>query len=930
MRARVYSNGGISTGGFTFNGGQLTGALILAGNPSDPLEAAAKQYVDSSLVNLNASNLTSGILPAGRLPVFTGDIVKPAGSSSINIAPIGITAGDYVKPTVDAKGRVTAGGVITEADLPNISWNKVSTGKPTTVEGYGITGALTTAGGTLSGFLTFNGSITGTMQAVTKQYVDVTLSSSTGIAIGDIIRKPYGTTPSGFLKCNGALVDKTTYNALYATIGDRFSKQQRYTSGCPWQQQYNINETQSTDITGWTTYTNLPAPMYTLKSIVTKNRVHLLGGYIGSGYASTVYTAPINADGTLGAWVASGNLPGILGHSSIVVTKNRIHLLGGWVTNVVYTASINNDGTLGAWTTGISLPIAARDASVIVTNNRVYFLGGGNTTDTFSTIYSAFINSDGTLGTWVASGNLPINLAGSQVVITKNRAYLCGGWNAAGALSSVYTAPINSDGTLGGWTTSLSLPGQLAQSQAIVTKDRVYLLGGWNGTYSVSNVYTAPINQDGTLGTWSIGTPIPGALGASSTVITKNHVYLIGGYTTEAVSTVYSAIISGGLNDYSAYYSEDTTNYMTPGSGRPWQQQYQINTTQSGDITGWSATTSLPGVTSHSSPIVTKNRVYLFGGITAPNVTTSAVYTAPINSDGTLGTWTTGTFLPASLGAMSTIVTKNRVYLLGGWTGTASVSTVYTAPINSDGTLGVWVSGNSLPGNLYNSHAIITKNRVYLLGGNNGTEVVSTVYTALINIDGTLGTWSTGTSLPVASYGAHVIVTKNRVYLLGGHNGTTYVSTVYTATINSDGGLGPWTSAASLPSLVYLGGLFITSNRVYLFGGYNGTGTSTIVYTTNINADGTLGTWTVGTSLPIPLYAPSTIVTSGKVYLLGGSNTAYLNTVYTAPILGGMNDYSSYYNGTIVPVEPVDQTNLFALPDLTQSEKFDTVSYIKY
>jgi N-acetylneuraminic acid mutarotase len=136
-----------------------------------------------------------------------------------------------------------------------------------------------------------------------------------------------------------------------------------------------------------------------------------------------------------------------LAHSSIVVTKNRVYLLGGYVTNVVYTASINNDGTLGAWTTGISLPVETRDASVIVTNNRVYLLGGGNVTDTFSTIYSAFINSDGTLGTWIASGNLPINLAGSQVVITKNRAYLCGGSNATGVLSSVYTAPINLDGT---------------------------------------------------------------------------------------------------------------------------------------------------------------------------------------------------------------------------------------------------------------------------------------------------------------------------------------------------------------------------------------------------------------------------------------------------------------------------------------------------
>ena len=51
---------------------------------------------------------------------------------------------------------------------------------------------------------------------------------------------------------------------------------------------------------------------------------------------------------------------------------------------------------------------------------------------------------------------------------------------------------------------------------------------------------------------------------------------------------------------------------------------------------------------------------------------------------------------------------------------------------------------------------------------------------------------------------------------------------------------------------------------------------------------------------------------------------------YSAPILGITNDYSPYYDGTIVPVEPIDSSTTFALPDLTQDEKMDTVSYIKY
>lgn len=935
MRARVYSNGGNSTGGFTFNGGQLIGALILAGNPSELLEAASKQYVDSSLVNLSASNLTTGTLPSGRLPSFTGDIVKPAGSSTINLAPVGITAGDYVKPTVDSKGRVIAGGVLTADDITNLSWDKITADKPITLAGYGINDAVGFSGATLTGFLTFNGTVTNDMQAATKQYVDATLSSSSGIAIGDVIRKPYATTPSGFLKCNGAEVSKTTYSSLYAVIGDRFNKQKQFTAGRPWQQQYNINETQIDELGVWTSETALPVNLAYSTVIVTKNRVYFLGGCTASGViVSTVYTAIINNDGSLGSWTTGTSLPVVTYYSSSIIINNKVYLIGGYDgTNLyssVYVAPINANGTLGTWSLHNSMPGSLCMTQVMVTKNKIYVLGGWNAT-TISTVYTATINSDGTIGTWSTGTSLPIPLTHTHLVIIKNYVYLLGGYNGSNYLNTIYRSIINTDGSLGAWNLyNSNLPTVFDYGQVYVTKYTLYIIGGTNGSNSVTTIYTAAINADGSIGTWGTSTPLPTGLSASQLIATKNRLYLMGGWLT---NTVLSCSISGGLNDYSPYYSDDITNYMTPGSGKPWQQQYEINTSQSLDIIGWAATTALPINISASAYISTKNRVYLLGGSIDNSAYTNIVYTAPVNSDGTLGTWVTGTSLPGVLGYSQAIITKNRVYLLGGKTSTSvNVSTVYTAPINADGTLGTWATGISLPSDLSSSQSVITKNRVYLFCGGTNSGFVSTVYTAPINADGTLGSWSTGTSLPSILAGSTAIVTKNRIYLCGGYNGSTWVSTSYTATINSDGLIGTWTNSTSLPSNLSGGVSFITNNKAYIIGGFTGVSVSSTVYTAPINSDGVLGSWTTGTSLNSVTSSASLFITKNHIYICGGNGAATtpINSIFMASILGGENDYSSYYDGTITPAVVIDPSTTFALPDLSQGEKFDTVSYIKY
>ena len=563
MRYTIFKRGGYSQGVIGTTGGEVAGKVILSRNPIGTNEASTKNYVDIKFNALPVGSFTSGIINAGRVPEFAGDIVKLEGNANTTVKTTTVSAGMYPKVTVNIKGQITGGATLVEGDIPVLPWSKIATGKPTTIGGYGISDCLSTSGGVITGSLKVSEVTSDAKCLVNKSYMDsYATGGGSGVSVGGIIYRNSPTTPTGFLKCNGGEVSKTTYAALYGVIGDLFSYDTQPGAGKPWKQQYDINTSQSTDITGWTTGTSLPVTLSWSQAIVTKNRVYLLGGRSSASAisGSTVYTAPINADGTLGSWSTGTSLPGALAQSQVIVTKNRVYLLGGYNGNsyvsTVYTAPINADGTLGAWTTGTSLPRALGYHQAIVTKNRVYLLGGWDAGLSYvSTVYTAPINADGTLGTWTTGTSLPEPLGGSQAIVTKNRVYLLGGHNGGSWVSTIYTAPINEDGTLGAWTTGTPLPGALPESQAIVTKNRVYLLGGFNNSGTVSTVYSAPINADGTLGTWNIGPSLPGALSASQAIVTKNRVYLLGGSNNYGiVSTVYTAPFSGGSNDYSSYY----------------------------------------------------------------------------------------------------------------------------------------------------------------------------------------------------------------------------------------------------------------------------------------------------------------------------------------------------------------------------------------
>lgn len=107
------------------NESQLSAFLSLNGYLTQT--AADGRYVTSARKVIAGTGLSGG----GSL---TSDVTLSLGTS-------GVVAGTYTKIMVDVYGRVTSGTSLSATDIPSLDWSKITTGKPTTLAGYGITDA---------------------------------------------------------------------------------------------------------------------------------------------------------------------------------------------------------------------------------------------------------------------------------------------------------------------------------------------------------------------------------------------------------------------------------------------------------------------------------------------------------------------------------------------------------------------------------------------------------------------------------------------------------------------------------------------------------------------------------------------------------------------------------------------------------------------
>src|SRR5436305_15244762 len=80
----------------------------------------------------------------------------------------------------------------------------------------------------------------------------------------------------------------------------------------------------------------------------------------------------------------------------------------------------------------------------------------------------------------------------------------------------------------------------------------------------------------------------------------------------------------------------------------------------------------------------------------------------------------------------------------------ATTSAYTPSDIQSAYSLPKWAGRTSLPVTLYRHASVFANGYAFIIGGNNGSTAVSTVYSAPVNADGSLGSWQSFTGLPQA------------------------------------------------------------------------------------------------------------------------------------------------------------------------------------
>ena len=196
--------------------------------------------------------------------------------------------------------------------------------------------------------------------------------------------------------------------------------------------------------------------------------------------------------------------------------------------------------------------------------------------------------------------------------------------------------------------------------------------------------------------------------------------------------------------------------YLTTATGTSDSLTFTVtqNATFSPSAISWKATTNLPAaVSGHDALYVpidnasgqTVQYVYVTGGAGNDSVPVTRVDVATIQSNGSLGSWTGLTGLPAGTAFHESVAAtpfnskvkgSGYLYVLGGIEAKNGdpVTTVYRATLANDGTIGGWTTAGTLPEALHSFGAVLFRSTIYVAGGaTTGNAPVTTVYRATID-----------------------------------------------------------------------------------------------------------------------------------------------------------------------------------------------------
>jgi len=267
----------------------------------------------------------------------------------------------------------------------------------------------------------------------------------------------------------------------------------------------------------------LPRPTQMHGSAIIRDRLYIFGGETPDGWSNEAFSAPINANATIGQWRQEAPLPDRRNYlvNNVEVVNDRIYVIGGNVAaaqkspegqltkagNVVWTTA-GPDGTLAPWKSTAPMPGVSRSLGASCsTDTHLIVTGGSNRQDISNEVLVADITASGEPQNWRRTTALPDTRWFHAAAILENRVYVWAGLRKderSSVDAAVYSAPLQGGGTLGAWRSEAAMSQPTYNSTCCALNDHLVTVGGrYSNKMPTNDIWSARL-QNGQATSWNV------------------------------------------------------------------------------------------------------------------------------------------------------------------------------------------------------------------------------------------------------------------------------------------------------------------------------------------------------------------------------------------------------------------------------------------
>ncbi|MCU0722082.1 MAG: hypothetical protein MUC63_00430, partial [Planctomycetes bacterium] len=471
-----------------------------------------------------------------------------------------------------------------------------------------------------------------------------------------------------------------------------------------------------------------------------------------AGPGTTPLRFPASSSGTAGAFVWDTVLDGVRnGDATFRLTPSQGNVAGTAATRDFVIGNVSP----AAWSSLRALPAKRGGHVCAALGNRIYAIGGFENGAESSAVHAYDPGND----TWVAGTPLPSTRTSAACAAARGRIYVMGGW-----YGGVQNTTLAYDPVQNAWSSKAVLPGPVCSTGAAVVAETIYVPGGTvDGSNNTNNLYA----YDPAADAWSTLTSMPTVRRSAGVQAAGGRIYVMGGIPGNSppgltrverydpASNTWNDPLGNPVADLPtgdwAFASASSGGRIYAMSGQSAGTGSTVHEYDPFSNT-WRGAPSLAPYRKDCCAVVLNGKMYAAGGYTSEYLDELQVL------DFSFASWRAGLAgIPTARSAPGVAAAGGKVWVIGGWGGMASVSTVeaYDRWTNS------WATGlAAAPTPRRSFPCVPVGRRIYALSG----EFLSSVEA----YDTVSDTWITGLrDIPTARAGAAGAEIGGRIYVAG-------------------------------------------------------------------------------------------------------------------------------------------------------------------